>query len=36
MNFLVGGSEDHVWSVNVEGSLTITVAFELAPPTTAQ
>lgn len=30
VNFLVGGSEDHDWSLDVEGGLTIIVAFELA------
>lgn len=30
VNLLVGGSEDHVWSLDVEGGLTIIVAFELA------
>jgi hypothetical protein len=28
VNFLVGGSEDHVWSLGVEGGLRIIVAFE--------
>lgn len=30
VNFLVGGSQDHVWSLDAEGALTIIVAFLLA------